>query len=261
MESRPVRFTCHPGELLGIQGILPFEGTVQMRTLRIVVCILALSIMVVGHDSAQRSRPKNLEITQIDVFAIKGWDSAHIALFGVHLGMTRDKARLLLSHRHYILAVDSGAGTTSCKGATCWGFVRLPRWGLVGAGFGLKFQGNRVDRIVISGPEMAAETIDERVMVCKYLHGLTRKLAYHYSDALREKILGQAQSAREELPAAPPERYFVYYYPKTGLKVHVRARSTGDSIPSARWAYLDNLEFGYPTRAGASRHKDALSRK
>lgn len=228
----------------------------QMRNLWIIGCILALPITV----PAQRPRPMKLEITQVDVFAVKGWDSAHISLFGVHLGMMRDEARLLLKKRHYVLAVDPWAGKTSCKGAACWGFVRLPRWGLVGAGFGLKFQGDRVDGIVISGPEMAAITIDEKVMVCKYLHGLTRKLAYHYSDALREKILGPAQSAREERPPAPPERYFVYSYPKNGLKVHVRAYRARNHPPSAQGAYLDNLDFGYPNTA-AARHEDGLSQK
>ena len=225
----------------------------QMRNLWTIGCILALSITVSA--SAQRPRPTKLEITQVDVFAVKGWDSAHISLFGVHLGMTRDKARLLLKKRHFVLAVDPWVSKTSCKGANCLGFVRVPRLGFINAGFCLKFKGDRVDGIVISGPEMAAENDAENVMVCKYLHGLTRKLAYHYSDALREKILGRAQSAREELLPAPPERYFVYSYPKIGLKVHVRVRVT-----DTRLAYLDNLEFGDPNKAVA-RHEDALSQK
>lgn len=220
-----------------------------MKTFRFIGCILALSITVSAPASAQRSRRTKLEMTQVDVFAVKGWDGAHISLFGVHLGMTRDEARLLLNKRHYILATDPEAGKMSCKAATCWGFARLPRWGWVGAGFGLKFQGDRVDGIVISGPEMAAVTVDEKVMVCRDLRGFTRKLAYHYSDAFREKILGPAQSAREELPPAPPERYLAYYYPKTGLKVHVRVRVT-----DTRLGYLDNLEFGYPRKASSARH-------
>jgi hypothetical protein len=107
---------------------------------------------------------------------------------------------------------------------------------------------------------MAAENDAEKVMVCKDLRGLTRKLAYHYSDALREKILGPAQSARQELPPAPPERYFVYSYPKNGLKVHVRVYSTGNRPSSGHGAYLDNMEFGYPNTA-AARHEDPLPQK
>src|SRR6185437_335448 len=186
--------------------------------------ITAIAVVVLALPSSTwLAKGGRLEMTQVDVFGSKGWNSTDVAIYGVSLGTDREKAEKLLSRHHLILAerqVINGRYTENlipCRAPSCSIYSDASQPVSDGMGFHFDSKGE-LQEIEIDGPEKAGTKSQWANTVCHLFHGETRRFFYGYTDVLRRAMFGREYSVTEVTPSyAGAERWFVYRYPGLGL--------------------------------------------
>lgn len=184
-----------------------------------------------------------LNITHVDLFSMKDWNSKEVSVEGMRLGMNLGSAISTLSQRGLRLFDDATRLPCTAKSHTCYVARRPTDGGTVDVALQ---NGGSIAAINIGIPEDPAtlpQTIAGR------FKGATRELFFHYTDKLREELLGAAdQTKRGEQTRFM--RFATYSYCRLGVRFYteqltVRRSSTPSSVE------LMSVEFFLPGRGCA----------
>jgi hypothetical protein len=218
------------------------------------VKLLAVTLVLLGAGgvaSAQSPATDKgvMEITRKDLFATHEWNSRDVSILGVQLGTTLAEAERLVSAEGFILkCLPNGNGKA--------GGLRCPVDFPPDVSTTVAFAFNREDRVSRMYIDQAPTYImwNKHQISRKRLGGYTYKLVNCYSDALREKLLGQPDAVEEKKqPYFGPE--FTYSYNRIGLILVVAAlpEMTGKvGPPKYTRRELDELIFVPPGRVATS---------
>ncbi len=195
------------------------------------------------------------EITGVDLFGIKGWDSRQVSVLGFMLGMERREAFMIAQRDEVHLDDDHGQGCLTAK--TC-SVIQGGNFNGVNLYFGetdvLEKIGIEVRFRNVSREERSASVADR-------FNGVTRRFVESYSDNLRIRTLGRTDVIRAgKMPTPPvwankistyfppaPAR-FEYQYGSLGLILHVDLHDPAMGTDSA----IDRLTIEF-VRPGTSR--------
>lgn len=179
-----------------------------------------------------------LDITQVDLFSLKGWDSNRVSVDGLRLRMNLTNASQTLSTGG--LALFDSAARTTCgvTSLSCYVASRATDGGTVI----ISLSGDaRVASIYVGVPEDPAtlpSTIAGR------FKGMTRRFFFHYSDELRLKLLGPPDRVKKS-PTTDAMQGQMYYYDRLGLIVGT-SRSLMRGMKTPTPPELSGIEFVAP---------------
>ncbi len=182
------------------------------------------------YTAAQTSQDKggvHLEITQVDLFGTKGWDSGQVSVLGFSLGMGRREALLTAQQDGMRLDDDHGQGCLTAK--TC-SVIEEGNFKGVSLYFG---ETDIVEKIGIEVRFRNVSREERSASVANRFSGATRRFVESYSDNLRIRTLGRTDVIRagkmntpgwvrgtsENVPSLPAQ--FEYLYNSLGLILHV----------------------------------------
>lgn len=181
---------------------------------------------------------RSLEITQIDLFSLKGWESAQVSVEGLRLGMNLGSAAAALSKRGLRPFDDATRLPCTATSRTCY----VARQATDGGTVDVKLEnGGRIAAIYVGMPEDPAtltQTIAGR------FKGMTRRFFFHYSDELRLKLLGPADRVKKS-PTTDALQGQIYYYDRLGLTVGT-SRSLMQGMKHPTPPELGDIEFVMP---------------
>jgi len=182
-------------------------------------------------EPLQNAQPA-IEITQVDLFSLKGWDSSQVAFFDFRLGMRRNEAFRNAQNQELTMDDDSGQGclkAASCHVLKSGGYIGLS------LSFGVS---DSIQRITIVMPSSSGSKGEKEDWVVTKLRGQTRELFENYSDSLRARLLGIANANWFDAPRGMPpydghtidgHTIQEYQYYSKGLILHVRSKATKPS--------------------------------
>jgi hypothetical protein len=186
--------------------------------------ILALLIRPVSVLSqAAPAKKPTIELTRVDLFAQHGWKSTDVSILGVQLGMTRDQAKKIISGKGLILKcfLPNGNGNEIPDGPACEAFFPPSTDTTVGFAFD---DAGKVRELGID--QLATAMVWNNHQVSrKGLHGYTSSLVNHYTEALREQLLG-SPDVNEQKQNWPSEAEFHYVYKKIGVELRGNRQSS-----------------------------------
>lgn len=203
---------------------------------------LSLSLIVVmfgvGLVSLQAS-DRSLDITRVDLFSLKRWNSTQVCIDGLRLEMLLPDAKAALLKRGLGLFDQVGQGPCSAGSRICYVARQATADGTaVTVELG---PGGRIIMVDVGVPEDPAtlpSTIAGR------FKGMTREFFFHYSDEFRLKLLGPPDRVKKS-PAADAIQVQRYTYDRLGLVVYTnRYLRRGMKHPSA--PELSSIEFVMP---------------
>jgi len=181
-----------------------------------------------GAGPAQNAQ-SSVEITQVDLFSLKGWDSGQVTFLGFRLGMRRNEAFRNAQNRELTMDDDSGQGCL--KAATCH---LLHSGGYIGLSFSFGIQ-DTIQRIRIEMPSSYASKEQREAWLAAKIPGKTGELFEKYSDNMRARLLGVADASWFDAPTTGRSPFSLqsakqeYQYYSKGLILHVRLRATKPS--------------------------------
>jgi hypothetical protein len=181
---------------------------------------------------------RSLEITQVDLFSLKGWNSVQVSVDGLWLGMNFGGAASALSKRGLRLFDDASRSPCTATSRTCYVARQATDGGTVDVALE---NGGRIDAIYVGMPEDPAtlpQTIAGR------FKGETRRFFFHYSDALRLKLLGPPDRVKKS-PTTDAMQGQIYYYDRLGLIVGT-SRSLMRDMKTPTPPELSDIEFVMP---------------
>ena len=188
-----------------------------------------------------------LEITQVDLFSLKDWNSTQISVYGLRLGMTLEQTTTALSEKRlnlYDTADRTACGPTS---RVCYVSKEATQDGTdVTVQFG---KGDEIDMIDIGSPWInpMGHHRNPANVTANSFKGETRRFFFHYSDELRLKFLGAPDSVAKS-PTTNAIQAQRYTYDRLGLVVYTnRYLREGMKHPSA--PELSSIEFVMPKPA------------
>lgn len=190
---------------------------------------LFAAILVLG---CTRLLARDLEITQADLFSMKGWNSTQVSVYGLHLGITLEGATSALSERGlnlYDVDDRTACGPTSrfcsvSKEATQDGTDVTVQFG----------RGSGIRMIDIGSPLINPMGYHRNPadITANSFKGMTRRFFFHYSDDLRVKLLGPPDRVKKS-PTTDAMQGQIYYYDRLGLIVSTsRALMRGMKEPT-----------------------------
>lgn len=178
------------------------------------------ALLIGGCFLPAQSSPQKLdviEITQRDLFALHGWNSADVSVLGAQLGMTRTQVLKVVSAKGLILKCFSN-GRELPTGPGCGVFFPPDTDTTVGFKFDTT---DRISEIFIDQTVTYAREWNKHQISRKRLHGYTLQLVNHYTDALREKLFGSADLEERKDAGGGTEADYYYHYRKIGLTLHI----------------------------------------
>jgi len=184
-------------------------------------------------EAETRMPPSPLELTQVDLFGSKNWDSTRISIMGVMLGMSRQETFKVI--QQWEAQLDDAAGQGCLREYSCDVYKR-DRY----AGVSIVFNDDEtVHKIRIDAYQRDATKGDSVPWVARSFRGETSRLVSLYSEApndadnLRARLLGQPTSYTvgkfqqgRRRPIGTPVHY-EYWYGRLGLLVIVEVNSVG----------------------------------
>lgn len=202
------------------------EGSVQcLISAQVMLVMFGLSVLCVscGPNASPPQGEANkqpVELTKEDLFSLPDWRQRPVSVDGFLLGMTREQA-LAMAQANDLKVVSNAAPRTvgelygPCREGPC--SVYKSRGNYVG--IDLFLETDRVTRVTVAISEDMDPGVRE-VNITREFKGLTYEFFNHYSDSLRERILGAVEG--REKPDAPGAAitHIEYDYPKFGLIVH-----------------------------------------
>jgi hypothetical protein len=138
-----------------------------------------------------------LEITKIDLFGCKGWESTQVSVRGFMLGMARKEAANTAQSEALIL--DDDLGQACLKEKTC---NVLSNGKYIGVSLVFNAE-DVVETIIIEAYRRNASREERSVWLSGMFLGNTRQLAADYSDNSRLRILGHADIYEVTTPEEP----------------------------------------------------------
>ena len=184
---------------------------------------------------------RSLEITQVDLFGLKGWNSVQVSVEGLRFGMNLGGAAAALSKRGLRLFDDASRLPCTATSRTCYVARQATDGGTVDVALE---NGGRIAAIYVGMPEDPAtlpQTIAGR------FKGMTRRFFFHYSDELRLSLLGRPDSVAKS-PTTNAIQAQRYIFDRLGLVVYTnRYLMDGMKHPSA--PELSSIEFVMPKPA------------
>jgi hypothetical protein len=200
-------------------------------------CMLLLTVLGPGCPSLSA---RMLDIGRVDLLGMERWNSTQVSVEGLRLGMSLDQAQAALSERGLGLydymdrPNPCRVGNRSCD---------VSRNGLTGGTIiTVGMDGNgRITAIVIGIPEDPA-TLSQTI--AGRFKGMTRRFFFHYSDALRLKLLGPPDRVKKS-PTTDAMQGQIYYYDRLGLIVGT-SRSLMRGMKAPTPPELSDIEFVMP---------------
>jgi hypothetical protein len=192
--------------------------------------VLSLLLWAVhGPSSIGAETPQSpIEITQVDLFSLRGWDSSQVTFLGFRLGMERNEAFRNAQNRGLTIDDDSGQGCL--RAATC-NLLKSGRYIGLSLSFGVR---DSIRRIRVETPPTNASKEEKESWLITNMPGQTRELFEDYSDVLRARLLGVANANWFDAPRGitlPGDEHanqeFQYY--SKGLILQVRSKETKPS--------------------------------
>jgi hypothetical protein len=147
----------------------------------------ACALLIGGLFLQLQSSPQKkdvIEIRQQDLFALHGWKSADVSVFGLQLGMSRAEVVSMASAKGKAFTLVCSSTSTMC--------TLFPP---AGAQANVSFYFDTADRV----SEIYIDWRENHRVSEEWLHGYTRQLVNHYTDELREKLLGPADGYTREI--------------------------------------------------------------
>lgn len=170
--------------------------TVWLLTVGIACCLPS------GGAGLAQNTPAAIEITQVDLFTLKEWDSGQVAFSGFRLGMKRNEAFRNAQARE--LALDDDFGQGCLKAPTCY-LLQSGRYIGLSMSFGIQ---DSIQRIRIETPSSDGSKKDRESWMVRKLRGQTSELFENYSDSLRARLLGIANANWSDAPR-PGGRFWI----------------------------------------------------
>ena len=189
------------------------------------VALVALVACDVGaRQKAAAENQKAVELTQVDLFSLPDWKHRAVAVDGFVLGMSRTETTQLAQARGLELVtkkrpkkVGDLGGPCREEENSCAVYKTAGPW----IGVDLFFDAGRLAKIKIAVPDDAADYVKE-VNVAHQFKGLTYQFFNHYSESLRNRILGPVEGKEESRgPSSSVFAYVEYEYPHLRTIVHV----------------------------------------
>lgn len=175
-----------------------------------VSCVLVLAIFGLGCASLLA---RTMDITEVDLFSMKRWNSADVSVQGLRLGMSLHRAEIVLSKEGLGLFDDLRRTPCGPTSRSCFIARKATYGGTVNVA--LK-NGGMISAINIGMPEDPT-ALSHTIAGC--LKGATRELFFHYSHGLREKLLGVA----DRIDKSEQTRFMqftTYSYCRLGLRFY-----------------------------------------
>jgi hypothetical protein len=206
------------------------EMEVTLRNFNVIL-LLAIALFCflrIPPVMAQEKDP--VELTQSDLFSLPNWRHRTVAIDGFVPGISRAQALEIAAAKNLRLA-PTGPGLTirelrgPCTQARCSVGSGHGNW----VGIDLFFDAEKVTKIEV-GLSVDMDPEVKKVNVAQRFKGLTYQFFNHYSDSLREKILGSADGKRDNSMPRDTDHitYVEYDYAHSGVVVHV---TKGDEEP------------------------------
>ncbi len=169
-----------------------------------------------GFETVQ---PPLIEITKVDLFSLKDWNSTQVSILGFKLGMERND--VLKNAQRQGLTVDDEFGQGCLNADTCSAF-RASRYIGLAVTFGFR---NSIQRIRVELPWDLSHEEREALLVNEF-SGQTKEFFTHYSDDLRIRLLGPASvfGFGGTSWGGPPLNQEYQYYSK-GLILRIRLKN------------------------------------
>lgn len=216
------------------------------------VCPMLLAAILVLFCT--RVSARTFDMSQIDLFSLKGWNSTQVSVYGLRLGMTLDEATAALSGSGF--ALSDVASRTSCGRASRFCEVDLSNKATED-GTDVEIQlgnGGRIEMIDIGSPLInpMGSPRNPASITAKSFKGMTRRFFFHYSNKLRLKLLGPPDRV-EKSPVTDALQAQRYSYDRLGLIVFTkRYLMKGMKRPSA--PEFSSIEFVMPKPSGTKGH-------
>lgn len=197
-----------------------------LRTLLLLLFLATSGALLPGAEPSQK-RPSSIEISQVDVFSLQGWDSSHVSFAGFRLGMERKEA--FRNAQDWDLTMDDDSGQGCLKAATCHLLKSGKYIGLI-VTFGIS---DSIQSIRVEVPSSNVSRKEKENWLVAKMCGQTRELFENYSDSLRARLLGIANAnwfdaTTGVTPFDSPANQEYQYYSK-GLILRVRSEVTKPS--------------------------------
>ena len=196
------------------------------RTLLLLLLLWGLPCASRGGGLSQDAQ-SSIEITQVDLFSIKEWDSAHVAFLGFRLGMERREA--FRNAQNGGLTMDDDSGQGCLKAETCH-LLDFGKYIGLALTFGIR---DTIQRIRVEMPSSNPSKEEMENWLVKKMPGQTREFFENYSDSLRARLLGIANANWFDAPRAEawPNEHAnqEYQYYSKGLILHIRSKTTRPS--------------------------------
>jgi len=157
--------------------------------------LILVTILIGGSPlQGQSTQPAHpIEITGVDLFSLKNWNSMQVEVLGVRLGLGRKDT--LKAVQAASATLDDNSGQGCLKEKTC----NVHRAGKY-VGVVVTFDdGDILRKITIEGPNRNTSREEQASMLAAKFSGKTLQLARSYSDNLRLQILGPADSLQTSI--------------------------------------------------------------
>ncbi len=143
-------------------------------------------------QNAEDQAQPPFEITQVDLFSIKNWNSTQVSILGIRLGMSRREIHMLVSKAGLRLDGDLAQGCLQER--PCNVFE-----GNGDKGMNLIFGGTGVlEKIRIEAQRRNASRQERSKWLVSKFQGATRQFVESYSDSRRIQTLGLSDAMRAE---------------------------------------------------------------
>lgn len=212
------------------------------RRVRVYLTLFAAILLLAG----TRLLARTLEITQVDLFSLKGWSSAQVSVYGLRLGMTLEQATTGLSGAGLSLS-DVGSRAPCGRTSRICEVDASDEASQDGTNVEVQFgKGGRINNIDIQSPLINPMGYhrDPADITANGFKGMTRHFFFHYSDELRMKLLGPPDRVKKS-PTTDAMQGQIYYYDRLGLIVSTsRALMRGMKEPTP--PELSDIQFVMP---------------
>jgi hypothetical protein len=169
------------------------------------------------------------ELTLEDLFSLPDWQQKSVAVSGFALGMTRSQASQLAQTSGLRLTTNVAPKTVGevkapCTQASCGVYQVNGNW----IGVDLYFDAaDQINTIKVSVPDEADPAV-RKVNITRQFKGLTFQFFNHYSDTLRKKILGPAESKEKPERPGAAITHIEYDYLRANLIMHTKVDKRDD---------------------------------
>jgi hypothetical protein len=183
---------------------------------------------------------KILELSAIDLFSLRTWNTNQISILGLRLGMGREEVRSTL---HKIGAFIDEKEPGACLDLGCSVF----RSGYIDTAVSVRFDTNdKVRTITITPWPPGTPVPPPGELITKKLIGETSRLINQYDEKLRVKLLGSENERWQKLHEIPDSFISIedIYQYNCGLVIHVNRYQS--KLHGVRAPRLERIEFVAP---------------